>query len=172
MNKRLLSVAAGAVVILAVVPSHAADPAVLKEPPILAAPGVNWSGFYGGVNFGVAKGYKYWSGPTGPVLLAAPHFPAQGDQNGIFGGATAGYNHQIGAWVFGLESDVSFASNYGNAVCGGAWGFGGAGWNCQSTTDVLASFTPRAGYALSNALLYVKGGLAYAHDNYAAVLRL
>lgn len=168
MKKRFLSVAAGGVVILAVGPSYAADPVILKGPPILAASGVNWSGVYGGVNFGVAKGYNSWSGPTGPILLATPRFPAQGGQNGIFGGATAGYNHQIGAWVFGIESDVSFATNYGNAVCGGAWGFGGFGWNCQATTDILASFAPRAGYAVGNALFYIKGGLGYARNNYAA----
>jgi opacity protein-like surface antigen len=149
------------------VSAFAADLPTRKAPPVFVATGTNWDGFYVGVNFGAAKGVKDWSDPTGGLLLLnTPRFPASGEQAGIFGGVTAGWNHQMGSFVVGVEADVAAASLYGNAVCGGVWGFGGIGWACKTSTDVLASLDLRAGYAVGRALFFAKGGLAYAHDKF------
>jgi opacity protein-like surface antigen len=171
MRKLLLATAA--LTALSTAPALAADLPSIEAAPAVA--GVNWGGFYIGANFGAARGFATWSNPAGaPLILASPRFAAQGDQNGVFGGVTTGLNYQIGAWVLGLEGDVSFPTLYGNAVCGGEWGGflwngGGFGWNCKAATNVLASLTGRAGYSVGAALLFGKFGLAYAHGEYAIV---
>lgn len=146
--------------------AFAADlPKVGAPDPRPPESGTNWDGIYIGLNTGAAWSGTDWSSPTGSFLLSStPRFPSHGTQLGLLGGLTLGYNHQSGPWVLGVEGDVDVSSLYGNAVCGGVHGAGGAGWACTLKTDVLASLDARAGYAFGPALLYLKGGLAYAHD--------
>lgn len=147
----------------------AADLPTRKAPlPALVASGFNWDGFYVGLNFGAAKGGGTWSRPTGNLLLFnTPRFNAKNNDIGVFGGATVGVNKQFGAFVVGLEGDISASSLYGNAVCGGEWGLGGVGWACKNRTKLLGSLDLRAGYATGAALFYAKGGLAYARNKLA-----
>ena len=142
-------------------------PSITKGPPDFVAQGVNWEGFYVGLNYGAGWGTTDWSSPTGLLLLGStPSFPASGNEVGILGGATLGYNHQMGPWVIGLEGDIDATSLYGNAVCGGIRGVFSIGWACKTRTDLLASLDARAGYAVGNALFFGKAGLAYAHDKF------
>ena len=145
-------------------------PVVNTVSPAVASPsGVNWSGFYLGMNWGAAKGTTDWSKPTGIASLAAadPSFTRAGDDIGIFAGITAGYNYQTGPWVIGAEADISAANINSNAKCSGSQGIVGSelGWRCGSETNWIGSLAPRVGYAFGNSLLFAKVGLAYVNSD-------
>ena len=101
-----------------------------------------WQGLYGGVHLG-------WGD--------------SGDADGITGGAQLGYNWQAGQIVYGLETDIS-ASDIGvdERVCvafvGCARGEGSIDW--------MGTIRGRVGYATSNVLWFVAGGLALADFDY------
>ena len=145
-------------------------PVVNTVTPAVSSPsGVNWSGFYLGMNWGAAKGTTDWSKPTGAATLAVtnPSFTRAGDDIGLFAGITAGYNYQTGPWVIGAEADISAANINSNAKCSGSTGFVGYGmsWRCGSETNWIGSLAPRVGYAFGNSLLFAKVGLAYANSD-------
>jgi outer membrane immunogenic protein len=79
--------------------------------------------------------------------------------NGFLGGGQIGYNWQAGQWVYGLEADASFADIKGHGSCG-PQGF----LNCTTKVDGLATFAARLGFAVDHALIYAKGGGAWAHN--------
>jgi outer membrane immunogenic protein len=112
----------------------------------LVSPGYDWSGFYIGVMGGGA-----WSDGL----------------SGGFGGGTIGYNWQLPAsrFVFGIEVDAAGASIKDSQT-------EDVGLMDPATLEnkisALGSVTGRAGYALDAALLYVKGGFAWA-DNKATL---
>jgi opacity protein-like surface antigen/outer membrane protease len=156
---------------------YAAGAADLAVP---AATGVNWDGVYAGIQGAVAAGSATWSGPTGYFSSergegVPPDVRGKGPQGGLLGGLQIGYNRQFGAFVLGLEGDASFGPLDGYAVCGGTVGpkapksdpfQRGSGDPCHVSTNWLASATGRFGYAFGRALVYAKGGMAFAGDQY------
>ena len=151
MKKLLLStvalVALGAPALAA---DMAARPRYAKEPPPIAAPIYNWTGFYIGGHVGVAFG----NDDTFSGLVGGNNNDAR-----FLGGVQAGADYQFAPnWVVGLEGQWSWLSgNNVNAVFGNGYAY---------TNDQrgLASITGRVGYTWGPALLYVKGGYAYS-DN-------
>ncbi|MBZ0163013.1 MAG: porin family protein [Notoacmeibacter sp.] len=143
---RPLVLAAGMAVILAGVPARAAD-VVGEEPPVPAAaplenPPVNtWSGPYVGVSGAYVFGRARYS------LPAAGSFAT----NGWYGNVFAGYDHQMGPVVIGIEGDIGYGSTSGgNGVA-------------SSRTRVDGTLRARLGYALTDDVLaYGTGGLAAA----------
>lgn len=127
-----------------------------------AAPNsVSWTGFYVG-GFG---GYG-WSDRLRASLPGVGAVSVSTDEvNGGFGGATAGYNwHLPGSqFVFGAEADVA-----GAGLSGGVSVLGVTG---KSTVNAFGSVTGRAGYVLEAALLYVKGGYAWANNKASVSFR-
>src|SRR6516165_1999838 len=75
--------------------AHTADLAV-KAPPPAPPPPYNWSGFYMGANFGGA-----WSSGS----LNLPNNSFYGGLTEFIGGVQAGYNFQVGHFLFGVEGD-------------------------------------------------------------------
>ena len=74
---------------------------IYKAPPApIYAPPYNWTGFYIGGN----GGYAWGKADVGS---------SSGDSNGWMFGATAGFNQQIGQWVWGFEGDFDYALNQG-----------------------------------------------------------
>jgi outer membrane immunogenic protein len=72
-------------------------PAKVSKGQYYGSPPVHqWTGFYGGVNFGYGL-----AGMTDNLPIAAATL-----MHGVFGGAQLGYNYQSGAWVYGLEADI------------------------------------------------------------------
>jgi outer membrane immunogenic protein len=132
--------------------ASAADLHTYTKAPALA-PVTNWSGFY----IGVMGGYS-WSGELNTAGFTVPN----GDFKGGFGGGTFGYNWQPGPnWMFGLEvdaagADLKYSSEPGAAVITG-----------QETINALGSVTGRVGYTVDAALLYVKGGFAWANNKFS-----
>ena len=146
----------------------------IAEAPVFTAVGVNWDGFYAGIHGGFAVGSSTWSSPTGYFVSdrdedALPDVQGKGPQDGLLGGLQVGYNRQFGAFVLGFEADASFGPLDGYTVCGAVVGLGGSGDPCHVTTGPLASAAGRFGYALGRTLVFVKGGVAFASDQYDVI---
>jgi outer membrane immunogenic protein len=127
----------------ATVPALAADMAArpyTKAPPAVYAPIYNWTGFYIGGHVGGAFG--------GSDNILAPGFTGTNSNDGVFmGGVQVGYDHQFAPnWVLGLEANYSFLDTNNNPF----------------VNRGLGSVTGRLGYTWGPALLYVKGGYAWA----------
>ena len=155
--KKLLVVCIAAAALCAT-PALAADMAVKAPPPVAAAPGYSWTGFYIGLEGGGAWGQAE---QTSPRPFDSGKYSTSG---GLFGG-TVGYNWQSGAAVFGLETDLSWASIRGSTT-GTNPAFGtcfGSPPNCNSKIEALGTVRGRLGYAWQNLLPYITGGLAYAN---------
>jgi outer membrane autotransporter protein len=148
----------------------AAGPIIAKAPvkPLVVA--YNWTGFYAGGNVGAAYGTSSL-GFTGGVGNADPRLA------GFLGGVQAGYNRQNGLWVLGVEAEWDWTNAIGSKACGGALGPIGvvAMWNstCHTTTDWIATFAGRVGYAWTDrTLIYVKAGGAWTRVTFSATCNL
>jgi outer membrane immunogenic protein len=115
-----------------------------KAPPAVVSPAYNWSGFY----IGAMGGFGWGSGDS--------------DASGGFGGGTIGYNWQLpgSQFVFGVEVDAAGASikeSVTEDIGGGDLA------TLDSKINSFGSVTGRAGFAMDAALLYAKGGYAWAN---------
>ncbi len=159
---------------------------VYKAPPPVAAPvPFSWTGFYIGAHIGSGWGTKEWddakpnatacshTSPPGQFCFVPPGpgvgpitegliFNSSHTVNGFLGGGQIGFNYQVGWWVWGAEVQGSFADLTGHGTCG----FEGL-LNCSSKVDGIATFAGRLGFAVDRALIYMKGGGAWAHDKFA-----
>ena len=148
MKKFLLGTAA-LIALGATAPAMAADMAArpyTKAPAYVASPIYNWTGFYIG-------------GHVGGAFAGNNNF---GDNDGRFmGGGQIGYDYQFSPnWVLGLEANYSFldtGSNNNNGVFGAGNPFANRG---------LGSVTGRLGYTWGPAMLYAKGGYAWADTRF------
>jgi outer membrane immunogenic protein len=155
------SVAISALVLLAGgAAAFAADLPVANAPMYRPAPVFTWTGFYLGVNAGVAWNNGGSITVVDPVL--GPQSIGVGSRSGFIGGGQAGYNIQSGALVYGIETDIQGIAT-GSSVNWGPYGFlhvstsGNGGW--------LGTTRGRVGYAIDRTLLYVTGGVAYGGFN-------
>jgi outer membrane immunogenic protein len=139
-------------------PALAADLAArpyTKAPPIAAAPIYNWTGFYIGGHIGAA----FNNNDTFNGVVTGG-----GDDARFLGGVQAGFDFQVAPnWVLGVEGQYSWLANNN-----GAWLFPG-GYAYTNDQRGIGSVTGRIGYTWGPALLYVKGGYAFA-DNRETLL--
>ncbi len=138
------TVLAGVALIALATSASAADlavrgPATYTKAPPMVAPIVNWAGLYAGVMGGYG-----WSSDNG------------NDFKGGFGGGTVGYNWQASQLVFGVEVDAAASDIKASAISQGV--------SVSDSIRGIGSVTGRFGVAVESALLYVKGGYAWA-DN-------
>jgi outer membrane immunogenic protein len=166
MRKLLLAGTAVAVV-MAAGSAGAADLSrpVYKAPPPI--PVFSWTGWYVGVHVGGAWGTKEWSDPTVFDGFTTFNFPDTTINNygvnGFLGGVQIGYNYQSGPWVWGVEAQASWAGIRGSDSCPF---FIGKSTTCKTNVDALGSFAVRFGGTIDRAMLYVKGGLAWAYERH------
>jgi len=136
-------------------PAKAAMPV---KAPRAAAVVWNWSGFYLGGHLGYGWGRNPFSDPEGATLILTDI-----DSNGFVGGFQAGANWQSGAWVGGLEIDLSVTGIKGSTS--GSEPTGAPGTRTVTQTDkfdLLGSARARLGYLVwPDVLLYGTGGLAW-----------
>jgi outer membrane immunogenic protein len=138
MKKIFLTTAA---VLISVSAASAADLAArpYTKAPVYTPPQAvyNWTGFYIGGHIGGAFGLN------------------NDDDGGHFlGGGQIGYNHQFSPnWVLGIEADYSFVDTGNRDFFGEGSPFANRG---------LGSVTGRLGYTWGPAMLYAKGGYAWA----------
>jgi outer membrane immunogenic protein len=151
MKKFLLATVA-LVALGATVPALAVDlgARTYTKAPAYVQPIYNWTGFYVGGHLGGA-----WDGDRGFIGTI------NGGNDGRFlGGVQVGADYQFAPnWVVGIEGQYSWLGSSNNSVA-----FTGAGAGYVYTTNLrgLGSVTGRVGYTWGPALLYVKGGYAYA----------
>jgi outer membrane immunogenic protein len=153
-----------------------------KAPPMVAPP-FSWTGFYAGGTVGAARTKADVSMTTvnnsTPVLydpldipsLNAFGSPSLSQTNAIFG-VKAGYNQQWGAFVLGLEGDISsFHFSPTVAAAGNPFvtfpGAGSAEMSTNVQTSWLATIRGRAGFAVDHWLFYGTGGVAFADVKYS-----
>lgn len=138
-----------------------------------------WTGFYLGANTGVGWGdVSSINQPVDPASqffflsafsdFAPGSFDTSFDQKGWLGGFQAGYNWQVGAFVWGVEADIQKSAINGSSsqraflnpsVFGSVFGFD---VNTASTLDWFGTLRGRVGFLIApNFLLYGTGGLAY-----------
>jgi outer membrane immunogenic protein len=147
----VIAVAASAVTTSAIMkPASAADlaPKPYYQPPPLAMPVMNWTGFYlGAVGGGGFADTRHTDG----LGTTTGHF----DQNGGTAGGTVGYNWQTGTFVFGLEGDLSWADITGSTSSNCLT-------SCFTTIRTFDTARARVGVAFDNWLPYITAGAAIA----------
>ena len=122
----------------------------------------NWSGFYLGGQLGGAWNDTDWryNNPNwfNTFLSVTVINTFDMDGSGFLGGGQVGFNHQSGAWVFGIEGSVAGADVSGNQRSP----FFPASDRYTSDINLLTTVTGRLGYAGDRWLVYAKGGWAGA----------
>ena len=83
--------------------------------------------------------------------------------NGFLGGVQIGYNYQSGPWVWGVEAQASWAGIRGSRRLSLLYR---EETTCKTNVDALGSFAVRFGGTIDRAMLYVKGGLAWAYETH------
>jgi outer membrane immunogenic protein len=166
MSRVLVAAAAGLMAMTSVTNAAPANKAATVIP--------RWSGWYVGGNVGYG-----WSGTTGssieltdPQLVFAGYaalggfrFPSV-SPTGAIGGGQIGYNLQTGSVVWGIVTDFQFSDMKASAVVGvpaltGGTVFGAETQSHSAKIEWVGTLRGRIGYAFSNLLPYVSGGLAY-----------
>jgi outer membrane immunogenic protein len=130
-----------------------------KAVPAPVALAYNWTGFYAGVNVGYsfARVTEDLVFPGGTTRLGSE------DIHGFSGGAQAGYNLQIGNFVYGIETDFQGGDqkNTSNATCTvAACGFAGP-VSLEDRIQWFGTTRGRVGYAVDRVMFYATGGLSY-----------
>jgi len=178
---------AGIAMVAAASGARAADLPTKKGPPpapTIVAPTFSWTGFYVGVNGGYADptaglGVTAGSGwntpdPDWSANAKGPGVAAAGTHDiglhGFLGGAQAGYNYQINAFVLGVEADADYTNlrgayatpNYTAANgTGEYWAKGSAG------LESLFTLRARAGLAFDRLLVFATGGVAVTGESFS-----
>jgi outer membrane immunogenic protein len=136
MNRFLTAGCVAAVLTATPIAAQAADAGL---PPYRAPMALiyNWTGFYLGAHIGGAD--------------------VQGLGSGFIGGGQAGFNYQVGQWVFGAEGQIS-ATSVSKSV-------DVMFMHADVSLDWISTFAGRAGYAFDRWLVYGKFGAAWAHSS-------
>jgi outer membrane immunogenic protein len=164
--KRQIIGAAAAMLLSCGVASAADLPAkhVYKAPPPMAAVW-GWTGFYVGVHIGTGWGNVESEltsiGLGGLGGFGGGAFPISSHNvSGFLGGGQVGYNWQMGWVVLGVEGEISGARIKGTTPCLVILA-------CKTETDWVATLAGRLGVTIDKALVYVKGGVAWADSEYS-----
>jgi len=139
----------------------AADMMPLKARP-LPIPVDTWAGFYVG-GHAVYGDTDYSSVFLSPS--AKKNYAHKLNLSGLGVGIHAGYNFQMGHWVFGAESDVTVL-NWDNSKDIILPGSGNKRHHVNANLSSLSSIRGRLGMTYDRALIYLTGGVAFARSNY------
>ncbi|MFZ0113700.1 MAG: porin family protein, partial [Xanthobacteraceae bacterium] len=153
--KRFLMAAAAVAAFASNGVAHAADMGLPIAPPVYVPPPavLSWTGPYVGLNGGGGWGTTdhTFTGVVAGLTASTGNFKTSG---GLAGG-TWGYNYQVGAWVFGAESDLDWANIRGTftaAIPGVVTG------SLSTKLNWLSTYRARVGYTWGPAMLYATGG--------------
>jgi|SRR5262245_1989014 len=191
MRKRICKVLFGTTALAGLMFVGAAQAAdmPLKAPRVAAAP-YSWSGFYVGGHVGYGWGDKDFALPG----IAGEEFgdcygkfqkcfdfsdlgnPALTHKlSGFLGGVQAGFNYQSGVWVLGVEGQFSWTGmdEKSNVLLGeyiSCWcGYCSSkdiGLNAKTEVNWVATIAGRIGYTFDRFMIYAKGGVAFADQDY------
>lgn len=137
----------------------------------LGAPGstrlpaaANWAGLYLGGSAGA--GLAQNATATSTTIIADVYYLERLNlaPRGVFGGVLAGYNWQVGSWVYGVEADFQLANQRDAQTCA---------MGCNPLTDTFTAIGQtlnwfgtargRIGVTSGGALIYTTAGFAYGH---------
>ena len=138
----------------------------------------DWTGFYVGGNLGGAakRQSSTLSIENDPNFYFAPQAIPGVENSGSFNlddlgvtlGAQAGYNHQFGRFVLGVELDFNWLDLSGKH--GGTFRYrtdnSPYNFTVSESTDWLLTARPRVGWTLDRWLLYLTVGLAASHSEF------
>ncbi len=171
--KRLMLATVSAIAVISARPGLAADLRMpVKAPPPAAVRAFSWTGCYLGGHVGWGWGRKTISDtPNGDLVdffTPGPATSLDADVNGFLGGGQIGCDFQLGSnFVLGAEGNLAWSDIKGtSASFDGGGGPGSTPTTFHAKIDWLASLTGRVGYAIDHWLVYAKGGVAWAHENY------
>ncbi len=171
--KKIVLVSAAAAALVAA-PAMAADLPV--KAPAYRSPVVvpyNWTGCFIGGNVGYG-----WGRNQVNDFITAPGFDVGSNTGtGVVGGGQIGCDYQTATWVFGVQGMFDGSGVKGSLRPNGAGlptnspnnpvGFT-ANEILEFKTEWLATLTGRIGYLVQpQALVYVKGGAAWAHNSFS-----
>lgn len=163
-------------------PAMAAD--VSPRMPVKApttAPSFNWSGVYAGGHIGYGwdparaafdpAAYAAASAPDLAIATATAPFGMSVKPSGVFGGLQIGANVQNGAFVYGVETDVTLSGIRKEAnrafvvdgTIGGDDGEFSGNVRLRQELDYFGTVRGRLGMARDTWLVYATGGLAWGH---------
>ena len=126
----------------------------------------SWTGFYLGFQQGYGWGSSDTTHLTGDFFSSAAGQVTALDNNGLLGGAHAGYNFQFGSMLVGVEVGYNFASIQDN--CTGCLTANNPDDRFHSDVNNLFTVTGRVGYATPSSLLYAKGGWVSSEIEHSA----
>jgi outer membrane immunogenic protein len=124
----------------------------------------SWTGFYIGVHGGGDWFNKTWFAPLSPTNAAVgctfcPLGAGSHSASGWLAGGQVGFNYQIAWFVAGAEAQISAthleASHAFTPVL-----------TLNTKTDTLGTFAARIGIAMDRTMFFLKGGGAFAHDQF------
>jgi len=152
-------------------PAFAADLAVKAPAPLPER--FNWTGCYAGMHVGGGFASK---NVTDPVFLVQDNLIGPGtttgvttvspQPSGVVVGAQIGCDYEFASSVvIGVEGAASGSTMKGTRLVGLPGSVPDAAL-VQVNTDFLPSLTARIGYAFDNVLLYARGGVALAGDQF------
>lgn len=126
----------------------------------------DWSGFYAGVNAGVA-----WNNSKTENTFDYPGADYRqlgnqidGNQAAFTGGGILGYNYQMEQIVLGAEADINYLGFSEDSTRNHTWGNNvTSSSHLSSEANWYGTLRGRVGYAADNLLFYGTGGLAYGH---------
>jgi outer membrane immunogenic protein len=134
-----------------------------------------WGGFYIGIHGGGDWFNKDWFAPSTPTNIVgvgcgagAPTCDVSAGvhtASGWLAGGQVGFNHQVDWLVLGVEVQASWTNLEGSNASATPAGIAVGLFN-HSKTNSLGTAAARLGAAWGPALLYVKGGGAWAFDRF------
>lgn len=135
----------------------------------MVEPGFTWTGGYIGANIGYGWG-DFEQAFDAEVIILGPlseGFDADGD--GIVGGAQAGFNWQMGQFVFGVEVDVQAADIDGSTSRSFTVGPATLDTNVSTGIDWFGTARGRIGFVPTERLMvYGTGGFAFGETKSSA----
>ena len=155
---------------IAAVMASSAYAADLGPPPVKApmmpAPVFSWTGCHIGGNVGLGAGETRWSDPTpdGNIDGISLGRTALTDLTGGVAGGQLGCDYQFSGsnWVIGLAGSFNGAN-----IASSMQDQFNSPYNLRDQVDWYATVTGRLGYAINTALIYAKGGVAFANNKFA-----
>lgn len=109
-----------------------------------------WTGIYAGGHAGISTGDTQGQVPGGGPLLSADY----SIDGGIYGGHI-GYNYQLNNVVVGIEGTYTGTDVEGSTTRLFVL-------SCSRDIDWIATIEARLGYAMGPAMVYARGGVAWA----------
>jgi outer membrane immunogenic protein len=161
MTKLLL--ASVAVTLIGVGCAEAADTAYPTKAPT-AAPAFSWTGCHIGTHLGQGSGHTTFRDtvPDGAIDQNGTLNTAHTEMSGGFYGGQLGCDTQFsGNWVAGLQGSAAVSN-----ITGSDFDAFNVQWNLRARTDWFGDVSGRIGWAIDRALVYGRGGVAFAHNRF------